>query len=122
MLYKRMIEYYQSPVSIKAESMILKSAKKKAFTKTELQASRQLLSRLARLQINVMILCKNRPLTKEQKEHNRKLASIRMRVEHKIRRQIKIFRIIPEVYRNFQKKYNLYFNIVAGLANFKHTF
>jgi len=64
---------------------------------------------------------RKRPLTKEQKEHNRKLASIRMKVEHKIR-EIKIFKIMSEVYRNFQKKYNLRFNIIAGMINFKHAF
>jgi len=77
-----------------------------------------------RLQSNVIIpykKSKKKPLTKEQKEHNRKLASTRMKVEHKIR-EIKVFRIMSEVYRNFQKKYNLRFNIVAGLVNFKHTF
>ena len=63
---------------------------------------------------------RKRPLSKEQKEHNRKLASIRMKVEHKIR-EIKIFKIMSEVYRNFQKKYNLRFNIIAGLTNFKHA-
>ena len=77
-----------------------------------------------KLQSNVVIPYKkrkNRPLTKEQKEHNRKLASIRVRVEHKIR-EIKVFRIMSEVYRNFQKKHNLRFNIIAGLVNFKHAF
>jgi hypothetical protein len=77
-----------------------------------------------RLQSNVMIPYKKRkkkPLTKEQKEHNRKLASIRIKVEHKIR-EIKIFKIMSEVYRNFEKKYNLRFNIVAGLVNFKYAF
>jgi len=64
---------------------------------------------------------KKNPLTKEQKEHNRKLTSIRIRIEHKIR-EIKVFRIMSEVYRNFQKKYNLRFNIIAGLVNFKHAF
>jgi hypothetical protein len=77
-----------------------------------------------KLQSNVMIPYKKSkkwPLTKEQKVHNRKLASIRMRVEHKIR-EIKVFKIMSEVYRNFQKKYNLRFNIIAGLVNFKHAF
>ena len=77
-----------------------------------------------KLQSNVIIPYKkrkNRPLTKEQKEHNRKLASIRMKVEHKIR-EIKVFKIMSEVYRNFQKKHNLRFNIIAGLVNFKHAF
>ncbi|ACE06402.1 hypothetical protein Aasi_1055 [Candidatus Amoebophilus asiaticus 5a2] len=50
-----------------------------------------------KLQSNVMIPYKKsrkRPLTKEQKEHNRKLSSIRMKVEHKIR-EIKVFKIRP---------------------------
>ncbi|WP_083758836.1 IS5-like element ISCaa6 family transposase [Candidatus Amoebophilus asiaticus] len=77
-----------------------------------------------KLQSNVMIPYKKsrkRPLTKEQKDHNRKLASIRMKVEHKIR-EIKVFKIMAEVYRNFQKKYNLRFNIISGLINFKYAF
>ena len=77
-----------------------------------------------KLQSHVMIPYKKsrkRPLSKEQKEHNRKLASVRMKVEHKIR-EIKIFKIMAEVYRNFQNKYNLRFNIIAGLVNFKHAF
>jgi hypothetical protein len=77
-----------------------------------------------KLQSNVIIpykKSKKRSLTKQQKEHNRKLASIRMSVEHKIR-EIKVFKIMSEVYRNFQKKYNLRFNIIAGLVNFKHAF
>jgi hypothetical protein len=77
-----------------------------------------------KIQSNVVIPYKKsrkRPLSKDQKGHNRKLASIRMKVEHKIR-EIKIFKIMSEVYRNFQKKYNLRFNIIAGLVNFKHAF
>lgn len=64
---------------------------------------------------------KNRPLTAEQKAHNRKLSSLRMKVENKIR-EIKIFRIMSETYRNFQKKHNLRFNIIAGIVNLKHAF
>src|SRR5690606_35919687 len=66
-----------------------------------------------KLQANVIIpfkRSKKEPLSKEQKEHNKKLASFRMKVEHKIR-QIKIFRIMAETYRNFQKKYGMRFNI-----------
>jgi len=77
-----------------------------------------------KLQSNVRIpykKSKKKPLTKEQREYNRNLASLRMKVEHKIR-EIKVFRIMSEVYRNFQKKYNLRFNIIAGIVNFKHAF
>jgi hypothetical protein len=44
-----------------------------------------------------------------------------MKIEHKIR-EIKVFKIMSEVYRNFQRKYNLSFNIISGIVNFKHAF
>lgn len=64
-------------------------------------------------------------MTIEQKQHNRQLASFRMKIENKIC-EIKIFRIIAETYRNFQLKHNLRFNIIAGIVNLnmhtmKHT-
>lgn len=77
-----------------------------------------------KLQSNVVIPHKKyrkKLLTEEQKEHNQKLASFRMRVENKIR-EIKIFKIMSNIYRNFQKKYNMRFNIIAGLVNLKHGF
>lgn len=77
-----------------------------------------------KLQSNVLIPYKRyrkKSLTNDQKEHNRKLASFRMRVEHKIR-EIKVFKIMSHTYRNFQKKYNMRFNIIAGLVNLKHEF
>ncbi len=77
-----------------------------------------------KLQSNVIIPYKKyrkKPLTPEQKEHNRRLASFRMRVENKIR-EIKIFKIMSHVYRNFQKKYNMRFNIIAGIVNLRHGF
>lgn len=64
---------------------------------------------------------KNTSLTKEQKAHNRYQASFRMKVEHKIR-EIKIFKIMSDVYRNFQKKHHLRFNIIAGIVNLKYGF
>ena len=76
-----------------------------------------------KLQANVVIpfkRSKKNPLSKEQKEHNKRLASFRMKVEHKIR-QIKIFRIMAETYRNFQKKYGMRFNIIAGIVNLKYA-
>lgn len=77
-----------------------------------------------KLQSNVVIPYKRyrkKSLTDDQKEHNRKLASFRMRVENKIR-EIKVFKIMSHTYRNFQKKYNMRFNIIAGLVNLKHEF
>lgn len=55
-----------------------------------------------KLQSNVVIPYKKyrkKPLTTE---HNRRLATFRMRVENKIR-EIKIFKIMSHIYRNFQK-------------------
>jgi hypothetical protein len=77
-----------------------------------------------KMQSNVVIpykRSKKKTLTKQEREHNRKLASSRVKIEHKIR-QIKVFKIMSEVYRNFQRKYNLRFNIIAGIVNFKHAF
>jgi hypothetical protein len=77
-----------------------------------------------KLQSNVVIPHKKRrkiPLTQEQKLHNKRLASFRMKIEHKIR-EIKIFKIMSNTYRNFQKKYNLRFNIITGIVNLRHGF
>jgi hypothetical protein len=77
-----------------------------------------------KVQSNVVIpykRSKKKTLTKQEQEHNRKLASSRVKIEHKIR-QIKLFKIMSEVYRNFQRKYNLRFNIIAGIVNLKHAF
>jgi hypothetical protein len=64
---------------------------------------------------------KKKPLSKEDKGHNKALASFRMKVEHKIR-ELKIYKILQERYRNFQKKHHMRFNIIAGLVNLKHGF
>jgi len=79
---------------------------------------------LQKLQSNVVLpfkKSKKNPLSKEQREHNKNLASFRIKVEHKIR-EIKIFKIMAETYRNFQKKYNMRFNIIAGIVNLKLGF
>ena len=64
---------------------------------------------------------KGQRLSKEQKQHNRKLASFRMKIEHKFR-EIKIFKIMSETYRNFGRKHHLRFNSIAGIINMKHGF
>ena len=79
---------------------------------------------LRKIQSQVVIPYKRyrkKPLTTEQKEHNRALASFPMKVENKFR-ELKIFKILADVYRNFQKKYHMRFNIIAGLVNLKHRF
>ena len=57
-------------------------------------------------------------LTREEKEYNRALSRIRIRVEHTIRR-VKIFRIMGDRYRNPRRKYAIIRDIVCGLANMK---
>lgn len=80
---------------------------------------------LHKLQRNILLPFKrkrkNIPLTQEQKQHNKSLSSKRIKVENKIR-EIKIFRIIKDTYRNFQKKYNMRFNIIAGIVNLKNGY
>lgn len=73
---------------------------------------------------NVLIPYKRKPRKKletYQKLYNRKLAAFRIKIEHKFR-QIKIFKIMRDTYRNFTKKHNLRFNIIAGIVNLKHGF
>ena len=64
---------------------------------------------------------KKKPLTSEQKAHNKTLASLRVPIEHKFA-ELKVFKILSDRYRNFQKKLHLRFNIIAGIVNMKHGF
>ena len=57
-------------------------------------------------------------LTREEKECNRALSRVRIRVEHAIRR-VKVFRIMGDRYRNPRYKYAIIRDIVCGLANMK---
>jgi len=64
---------------------------------------------------------KKKPLGFWQKIYNSILAKRRIKVEHTIA-QLKNFRILSHRYRNKCKAYNLKFNIVAGIVNFKNEF
>ena len=64
---------------------------------------------------------KKKSLDKEDKAYNRALSRIRVTVEN-VLRQIKIFRILSDRYQNKNKRYNLKFNIIAGIVNFKNGF
>ena len=55
-------------------------------------------------------------LTPAEKEYNRALAKIRIRVEHAIRR-VKVFRVMGDRCRNPRKKYASINDIVYGLVN-----
>lgn len=57
-------------------------------------------------------------LTKEQKQYNYQLSKTRIKIEN-INREIKIFRIAKETRRHKQKKHSLFWNLIAGLINFK---
>lgn len=65
---------------------------------------------------------RNHVLPKAEKQHNRALAKLRVRVEHVIRR-VKTFRIFSGRYRNRRKRFGLRLNLIAGLLNYElaHT-
>lgn len=65
---------------------------------------------------------RNQPLPEAEKQHNRALAKLRVRVEHVIRR-FKIFRIFSGRYRNRRRRFGLRLNLIAGLLNYElaHT-
>ena len=64
---------------------------------------------------------KDKPLDKEEKEYNRALSRIRIKIENIIG-DLKTFRILSDRYRNRRKRYNLKFNIIAGIVNIKNGF
>ena len=65
---------------------------------------------------------RNQPLPEAEKQHNRALARLRVRVEHVIRR-FKIFRIFSGRYRNRRRRFGLRLNLIAGLLTYElaHT-
>ena len=64
---------------------------------------------------------KNHKLTKSDKTRNRAVSRIRIKVENKIR-ELKIFGILAQTYRNFRHGYGLKMNIIAGIVNMKAGF
>lgn len=61
---------------------------------------------------------RKQPLAEDEKQHNRALARLRVRVEHVIRR-FKIFRIFSGRYRNRRRRFGLRLNLIAGLLNYE---
>ncbi len=61
---------------------------------------------------------RNQSLPEEEKQHNRALARLRVRVEHVIRR-FKIFRLFSGRYRNRRQRFGLRLNLIAGLLNYE---
>lgn len=64
---------------------------------------------------------KKKPLTYWQKLYNKIIAKRRIKVENVIA-ELKNFRILSNRYRNKRKGYNLKFNIIGGIINFKNGF
>ena len=61
---------------------------------------------------------RNQPLSKVEKQHNRALARLRVRVEQG-KRRCKIFRIFSGRYRNRRRRFGLRLNLIAGLLNYE---
>ena len=61
---------------------------------------------------------RQQPLPQEEKQHNRALARLRVKVEPVIRR-FKIFRMFSGRYRNRRKRFGLRLNLIAGLLNYE---
>ena len=56
----------------------------------------------------------------DRKANNKRIASIRMKIEHVIGR-IKVFKIVAEKYRNHLKRLHLRFNLVCGIVNYQNA-
>ena len=59
--------------------------------------------------------------TDQQRQENKEHSKIRIAVKQQFAR-LKKFRILGEMYRNFRKKHNLRFNIIAGIVNLQAGF
>lgn len=59
-------------------------------------------------------------LTEEEKEFNKQLSQKRIAIEH-VNREIKIFRIMKEAYRNHQNRYEHKFKIICGIYNLNNS-
>ena len=79
---------------------------------------------LQKLRKRVLIPIKKkrlRPLSEKEKAYNNRLSRLRVRIEHLFSR-LKSFQILKQTYRNKGKRYNLKFNIIAGIVNLNHGF
>jgi len=59
---------------------------------------------------------KNRPLTSEEKAFNRRLARERIAIEH-VNRQIKVFKMMSERYRNRRRRHKLRMTLICAIRN-----
>ena len=58
-------------------------------------------------------------LTVEEKLENRRLARIRILVEH-INAKVKVFKIVANRYRNRRKRFGLRMALICGIINFEN--
>ena len=61
---------------------------------------------------------KNHRLSKEEKAFNRQLSRERVRIEH-VNRQIKIFKIMADRYRNRRKRHQLRMTLICAIRNYE---
>jgi hypothetical protein len=61
---------------------------------------------------------KKNPLTKTDKQNNKKLASDRV-INENVIGMLKRFKIIADKYRNRRKRFGLRFNLIAGIYNWE---
>lgn len=59
---------------------------------------------------------KQQTLPKEIKALNKEIGKRRMVIEH-LNRKLKIFKILSTTYRNYQRRFNLRANLIAGIVN-----
>jgi hypothetical protein len=59
---------------------------------------------------------KKNPLTKADKKNNQQISSSRVVIENIIR-ELKIFRILSEKYRNRRRRFKLRLNLIAAINN-----
>jgi hypothetical protein len=59
---------------------------------------------------------KKNPLSKEDKKENQRVSSSRISIENIIR-EVKIFGILAEKYRNGRRRFTLGFNLIAAIYN-----
>lgn len=63
---------------------------------------------------------KHHELTDKEKKHNKELSRTRINVEH-TNRELKIFRIMKETYRNHMNRYDTKLSIICGIYNLNHS-
>jgi hypothetical protein len=63
---------------------------------------------------------KHHPLTGEDKQYNREVAKLRIKIEH-VNRRCKIFRIVKETYRGKHRHYQKVWTVVAALVNLRYA-